>query len=521
MSVVVVSGCALFALAAVWVTGERARILQQKEEKVRNLVEVAHSTISAYARMEQVGRLSHADAQQQALRDIAAMRYDHDNYFWINDARPAMVMHPLKPDLNGKDLTTYRDPTGKALFVEMVEAVRLNGSGFVAYRWPKPGSDQPVPKLSYVKSCEAWGWIVGSGIYIDDVDAVWHTSLLRAGCVTVICLALLLVMSIAVSRSIFRRLKHVTERMRDIAEGEGDLTRRLEQGANDEVGELAHWFNVFVDKLHGIMTDVTTTAESVAQASNNVLTASKQISSNAETTSMRANVVAAAGEQVSANVSMVATGSEQMLASIREIARSSNEAASIAKSAVSVVETANHTMSQLGVSSVEIGEIVKVVKSIAHQTNLLALNATIEAARAGQAGNGFAVVAREVKELASETAKATEEISRKIDVVQSHTTGAVQSIEEVSSVIGQISDISNTIASAIEEQTATTNEMGRNIAEAAKGSTEIARNIAGVAEAAKSTSGGATESNISADKLAHLAAQLQSAMSQFRLTTSA
>ena len=259
-----------------------------------------------------------------------------------------------------------------------------------------------------------------------------------------------------------------------------------------------------------VRAEVAHMAESVGASSEKLTAISQQMAGNAEETATQANVVSAASEEVSMNVSVVATGSEEMLASIREISKSANESARVAKNAVNVAEITNQTIAKLGESSIEIGKVIKVITSIAQQTNLLALNATIEAARAGEAGKGFAVVANEVKELAKETAKATEEIGQKIEAIQTDTKGAVQAIAEISVIINQINDISNTIASAVEEQTATTNEIGRNITEAAKGAGEIAKNISGVASAAQSTTTGANDTQIAARALNQMAEQLQS-----------
>lgn len=254
---------------------------------------------------------------------------------------------------------------------------------------------------------------------------------------------------------------------------------------------------------------VSENAQSLSSASEELTAVSQQMSSNSEETATQANVVAAASEEVSKNVATVAASAEEMSASIREIAKNAIDAAKVATDAVKVAGETNRTVAKLGESSIEIGKVIKVITSIAQQTNLLALNATIEAARAGEAGKGFAVVANEVKELAKQTATATEDISQKIEAIQNDTKGAVVAIDQISRIINQINDIQNTIASAVEEQTATTNEIARNASEAAKGSNEISLNITNVSEAAKNTTEGANNTLSAATELAKLASELK------------
>jgi methyl-accepting chemotaxis protein len=296
-----------------------------------------------------------------------------------------------------------------------------------------------------------------------------------------------------------------------------DLTIRVEGKYRGDHAAIKDNINLMGTDLRSSIQQIAQSASVLASASEQLTASSHQMAGNAEETATQANVVSAAAEQVSKNVSVVATGAEQMQTSIREIARSANEAAKIAKNAVRAAETTNNTIGKLGESSLEIGKVIKVITSIAQQTNLLALNATIEAARAGEAGKGFAVVANEVKELAKETAKATEDIGQKIEAIQSDTKGAVQAIAEIGSVINQVNDISNTIASAVEEQTVTTNEIGRNVTEAARGTSDIAKNISGVALAAQNTTQGASDSQRAAASLSAMASQLQSIVGKFKV----
>jgi methyl-accepting chemotaxis protein len=300
------------------------------------------------------------------------------------------------------------------------------------------------------------------------------------------------------------------------ASAEGKLGTRVDAGRHvGDYRKIVEGINKTLEMVVDPLKVAAQNATALASSSEELTAVSQQMAGNAEETATQANVVAAASEQVSANVASVASASEQMQASIREISKNANESARVAKNAVSVAHSTNETVKKLGESSQEIGNVIKVITSIAQQTNLLALNATIEAARAGEAGKGFAVVANEVKELAKQTAKATEDIGRKIDAIQGDTKGAVKAIEEISTIINQINDISNSIASAVEEQTATTNEIGHSVAEAAKGVGDISKNIGGVALAAKNTTQGASDTQKASLELSHMAAQLQKVVSRF------
>ncbi len=307
-------------------------------------------------------------------------------------------------------------------------------------------------------------------------------------------------------------------RLRRQIDGVGaDLTRRVDVGSADEVGALASAFNAFMATLHDVVTQVAESTGQIGNAAGLLADVTTRIRRSAQDSHSRAGTVSAAADEVSRNVASVATGAQEMGASIREISENANRAADVAGEAVRVAGEANELVSRLGLSSTEIGDVVKVITSIAEQTNLLALNATIEAARAGEAGKGFAVVAHEVKELAQETARATEDIGRRIAVIRTDTAGAVAGISRIGEVVGRISDYQTAIASAVEEQTATTGEMSRSVAEAAAGSSEIARTLAEVARAAGDTRDGVEESGRAGEGLERTSGQLRALVGRFQV----
>jgi len=309
-----------------------------------------------------------------------------------------------------------------------------------------------------------------------------------------------------------RKLVHVLTGM-----AEGDLTRSAaDVTSGDEIGQMARSLDLATGQVRSAIEAMAASSTRLASSSEELTATSTHMATSAEQVSSQAGVAAAAAEQVSANVQTVAGGSEEMGASIREIAQSANEAARVAAEAVGVAEHTNETVTKLGESSSEIGDVIKVITSIAAQTNLLALNATIEAARAGAAGKGFAVVASEVKDLAQETARATGDIARRVEAIQGDTGGAVEAIAEIGRIIGRINDLQVSIASAVEEQTATTHEMNRNVADAATASSEIAANVSGVAEAAEETTGGVADAQRSAADMSRLSAELNQLVTRFR-----
>ena len=340
--------------------------------------------------------------------------------------------------------------------------------------------------------------------------SLWTTTLLGilAGCVIAYVLSKRISLSLG---SLLARAQAISA---------GDLSgQELTSGADDEIGDLMTAMNEMQTRLREMIVAVAQMSGHVASSSENLRGVSDGMSTNAEETANQSRLVSVSGEEVSRNLQAAAAATEEMSASIKEISKNTMEAAMVSKSAVSTAQTTNRSVLELAKSSAEIGNVIKVITSIAHQTNLLALNATIEASRAGDAGKGFAVVASEVKELAKQTAIATEEISRKIEAIQGETKTTTQSISEITGIITQINNISNTIAGAIENQTTTTSEMVRNVNHAATGSAQIVDNMKAVANAAKNTTHGAEETNDAAQKLSKMATELRELVSQFKYTT--
>lgn len=514
--VLVVAAVVGMALVAVIGASQvRSTIEQEQQRQARSAVETALGVVAFFGSQETSGVLTREEAQQGAQDALRELRYAGEEYFWINDMNPTMVMHPVKPELDGTDLSENEDPNGKRLFVEFVEVVEADGAGFVDYMWPKPGEEDPQPKISYVAGYEPWGWVVGSGVYVADLDGAF-----RAELVTLLLWSLPVVLvtvglSLLVSRSISRPLRAMSDVL-----STGDLSRRLAapdaDGRGNELDRLAVAIDATLAKVADVVAGVTAASTRLGESANGLSETSQVIAGTAERSTTQTHEVTSAAEEVSSGMDAVAAGAEQMGASIREIAHNATEAARVASTAVSAAESANQTVSRLGESSAEIGNVVKVITAIAAQTNLLALNATIEAARAGEAGRGFAVVASEVKELAQETAKATEDITRRIETIQGDTASAVEALGTVTGIISDINSYQTTIASAVEEQTATTGEMSRSIHGAASSGRSIAGLVAEAARGSAETRDGVDQIQAAADELVATAQELQDSVADFR-----
>lgn len=441
---------------------------------------------------------------EEAKRQIGNLRFGPDgkDYFFILNTDLKMVMHPIKPDLNGSDLGNFRDPQGKALFIEMIEVCKANGSGFVDYMWPKPGEEKPVAKLSYVQLFPEWGWIVGTGIYVDDIDKAM--AIQRAGITsaltsqkTVIAI-IVAVMTLLVgglitfmATRIARPIRETDAFFKDISEGQGDLTARLMVTSNDELGQMAKSFNVFADKLQGMVGYIAEESIEINRSSGSLSNISSSLSLNAEQTLAKSSAAAAAVDEMSANMNLVshnmeeatasvnamASAIEEMTATINEIAETSEKARAITDQAVSQSSEASVSVDALGTAAKEITSVLETITEISQQVDLLALNATIEAARAGDAGKGFAVVASEIKDLANQTAQATDRIREKIDSIQSTTTTTVTVIQGISKVVGENSEIVNTIATAVEEQSVSAREISHNVSQISSSIQEVNDNL--------------------------------------------
>ncbi len=422
---------------------------QQKQIELRHLGDVALGIIKEEHATAQKGGVSDADAQKRAMARIGALRYGNNDYFWINDMHPKMVMHPIKPEMNGNDLSAYKDPNGKLLFVDFAETVKKSGSGFVPYEWPKPGFDKPQPKLSYVVGFTPWNWVVGTGVYIDDLKVQTWASTQRSLIVAGVILLFSLVVSIFVARSVTGPLQQMTAAMNDLAGG--NLAVEVPGvGRGDEVGEMAKAVEIFKSnavarqtleveqraaetratsgrkaEMHKMANDfeaaVGQIVEAVSSASSQLEVSAGTLTATAERAQELTGAVAAASEEASTNVQSVASATEEMASSVTEISRQVQESARMANDAVDQARVTNDRVSELSKAATRIGDVVELINTIAGQTNLLALNATIEAARAGEAGRGFAVVASEVKALAEQTAKATGEIGQQVTGIQAAT----------------------------------------------------------------------------------------------------
>ncbi len=530
LAVIALAVFGLLSFAAFWLTTERGRMLAEKREKARNLVESVSSLVEHCYSLEQHG-MPRPEAQKQAIALVKALRYEGNNYFWINDLRPVMVMHPTKAQLDGTDLSTLKDPTGKALFIEMADVVRRDGAGFVAYQWPRPGAVTPVAKISYVKGFSPWGWVIGTGIYVDDVDAAWSRSAIQAGMILLVTIALMSALAFSAYRRMFDPLQRMVERMQEVAHGDGDLTRRLDVPPDREVAELARAFNSFLAPVHSGMGVVCSNLTSLAAAGEEISVTSRQQMEGAAQQRDQTHHVAIATQEMTAGVQQVNDVSSRAAEAAQKAANAARHGGQIMEDALSrmrsIAASTRESVQQierLGKQSEEIGRIIAVIDDIADQTNLLALNAAIEAAHAGERGRGVAVFAYDVRKLADRTAHATKEITQMIHGVQQGTRQAVAAMHSGSKEV-ELGETAAVEARAslqeIIEISDTVGEMVAHIATAANeqlGTTEeVSQSAERIAEIAVTTANSATEATKAMDDLARLAGDIEKQVGQFRM----
>jgi methyl-accepting chemotaxis protein len=510
----------MIVVAVVSLGAMRSQMMDDRRAKTQSLGESSISIIEHFAETAKKGKISEEQAKAAAISVLRDMRYDGNEYFFIINKSTTMLMHPFKPELEGKDMSASADPNGKHLFKEMVAVADASGSGFVDYLWPKPGAAQPVQKISYVKTLPAWGWIIGTGIYVDDVDKAFNGVATWLGGVSACVLALCLGIALAVSRAIVAPIVGMTGAMSRLADG--DVSMEVpSRHHQDEIGAMAGAVQVFKDNAverqrlqaaqaaeeaakerrrkemdrltEAFRYSVTGMLKSLASASTQLHATAHSMTGVAGETSARSAAVAAAADQASSNVQTVAAAAEELSATSGEISRHIDLSSTTAERAVQEAQRAGAIVGGLAEAAGRIDAVIGLINDIAQQTNLLALNATIEAARAGEAGKGFAVVASEVKNLANQTAKATEQVTEQIGAVQQASREAAEIVAGIGAIIADVHQAAEAMADAVRQQTAATTDIAMNVSQAYAGAREVTTHIDDVREKATHTGAAAQQ----------------------------
>jgi methyl-accepting chemotaxis protein len=429
---------ALFVSSAYALNVLRTALMDDRRHMTFAIVESGYSVIAHYGTLAQQGALSTDEAQKRAMDAVAAMRYDGDNYFSLYDLQYRMVKHPIKPELDGKDLSELKDANGTRIVVEIVDAARRAPGQFTDYLWPKPGHDKPIIKVAVGKLYEPWGWVVQSGLYVDDVDAEFQTTMLSLIAGIAVTALFLVVLSWSIARGISVPLETMSQHMRDVAHS-GELGRHLQLQAGGEIGEIHAAFETMTARLRQILKKMSEAAHTLSSSTQHLVTHAESLHGNANRQFMSVSGTASAIEQISSSIGQMSDDIQkaaELADQAREDTRSGrqvvDEAAQEMKAISGNMEASTTAVLSLGENSKGISEIVGVIREIAEQTNLLALNAAIEAARAGESGRGFAVVADEVRKLAERTGQSTRQIGDMIQNIQQNTGTAVSGIQSVS-----------------------------------------------------------------------------------------
>lgn len=502
-----------------------------KAVKTQHIVESTLGTLEYFHELEKNGQLTSQQAQDQAKSALSKLRYGRNDYVWINDLAPVMIMHPMSPALDGKDLSGYKDPDGKEVFNEFVKIAKQQGSGFFSYRWPMPGASAPVDKISYVHLFKPWNWIIGSGVYLDDTQAEFRSVAINASILSFVIIALIAFLVISIMRSIVTPLEDVVNAMQNIASGDGDLTLELSTSGKDEITKLSRNYNTFALKLRTTIGNLLNSATTLKESAEALGNQASQTLSISEEQSQQTEQIATAINEVTYAVQDVAKHAEQAASEVSQASQQANSGQINIDNSLkqtdllsSSIAQAVKVMQTLADESSQVGRVLDVIRSIAEQTNLLALNAAIEAARAGEQGRGFAVVADEVRLLAQRTQQSTDEVQVMIESLQRNSQAAVHVINEssdisqatveqahkareslmnISSALHMINDLNASIASATLQQA--------HVAE------EINQNVTQVAGLSQSSNESAHNLSASSEQLNQLALELNRQLRQFKI----